>query len=84
MITSLTILASILILVGWIWLIVLGFKRGGAVWGILNLFSSLIAGLVFCIVKKEGWTAWILLFAGWCIVMFYLQPWERPAIGAAY
>jgi hypothetical protein len=80
----LTILGSLLILIGWIWLIVLGFKKGGAIWGILVVFSSIIVGLLFCIVKRDGWIPWAIMFAGWCLIMFIVQPWKQGLAGAAY
>lgn len=66
----LALLGLVLMLVGWIWLIVIGYKTGGAVWAVLIFFFSLIAGLIFCITKKEGWMQWGLMLVGWLIVMF--------------
>ncbi len=57
-------LGSLIALIGYIWLIVVGFQRGGALWGILIIFFSWIAGLIFCIVKKTGWTPLILMILG--------------------
>ena len=50
--------------IGWIWLMVLGFKQGGILWGVLIFLFSGIAGLVFCIVYKTGWVPLILLIVG--------------------
>lgn len=57
-------LGCLLALIGWIWLVVLGFKRGGALWGILILLFNWLAGLVFCIMHKIGWTPLVLTIAG--------------------
>lgn len=51
-------------LIGWIWLIVLGFQNGGALWGILNIFFQPITGIIFCIMHKTGWAALALLIVG--------------------
>ncbi|MBK8813438.1 MAG: hypothetical protein IPN69_22300 [Acidobacteria bacterium] len=53
-----------LALIGWIWLLVLGFQNGGALWGILIFLFSGLAGLVFCIVYKKGWAAFALMLVG--------------------
>ena len=66
----LSLLGVVLLLVGWIWLIVIGYKSGGALWAVLIFFFSLIAGLIFCITKKEGWMQWAIMLVGWLIVMF--------------
>jgi hypothetical protein len=29
-------------------------------WAVLIAFFSLIAGLIFCLTKKEGWLPWVL------------------------
>ncbi len=55
-------------LVGGIWLIYLGFKKGGIVWGILNIFFQPFTGIIFCIVKKTGWIALALLIVGMILV----------------
>ena len=51
-------------LIGWIWLIVTGFKVGGALWGILNIFFQPITGIIFCIMHKTGWLPLALLIIG--------------------
>ena len=57
-------IGGLLALIGWIWLVVTAFKVGGALWGILNIFLQPITGLIFCIVKKDGWTPFILMIVG--------------------
>jgi len=58
------LIALVLLAVGLPWLVYLGFKRGGVIWGLLVLFFSLIAGLAFCLKKKTGWLPWLLVLAG--------------------
>jgi hypothetical protein len=66
------IIAAIALLASQIWLIVLAFKRSGLLWAVLIAFFSLIAGLAFCITKKEGWLPWALNLAAWlCVVAVY-------------
>lgn len=48
-------IGGIVFLVGWIWLIIIGFKAGGALWGILNIFFQPITGIIFAVMKKTGW-----------------------------
>lgn len=57
-------LGTIVFLVGWIWLIVVGFKTGGALWGILNIFCQPVTGLIFCIMHKTGWVPLVLIVLG--------------------
>jgi hypothetical protein len=57
-------LGGLIAFIGWVWLIVLGFKHGGALWGILIILFSWLAGLVFCIMHKTGWIPLILMILG--------------------
>lgn len=57
-------LGGLICLIGWIWLIVLGFQKGGALWGILIFFFSWIAGIVFCIMYKTGWVPLVMMIIG--------------------
>ncbi|REJ75357.1 MAG: hypothetical protein DWQ47_07700 [Acidobacteria bacterium] len=57
-------IGGLIALIGYIWLIVVGFKQGGALWGILIFFFSFLAGLIFCIMHKTGWVPWILMVLG--------------------
>ena len=66
----LSILGCILLLVGWIWLMVVAGKTSGILWVILIFFFSLLAGLIFCIMKKTGWTQWLMMLVGWLLVIF--------------
>jgi uncharacterized membrane protein YgdD (TMEM256/DUF423 family) len=62
--TILAMLGGLVFLVGWIWLVVVSFKVGGALWGILNIFIQPLGGLIFCIVKKAGWQQFIIMVIG--------------------
>lgn len=66
----LSILGVVLFLVGWIWLMVVAAKSAGALWAVLIFFFSLLAGLIFCIMKKEGWMQWGIMLVGWLVIMF--------------
>jgi len=61
-------LGGLLFIIGWIWLIVVGFKQGGALWGILIILFSWLAGIIFCIMNKTGWIPLALMLVG---VFFY-------------
>lgn len=61
-------LGFLLFLIGWIWLVVLGFKEGGPLWGILNLLFSPLAAIIFCFMKKTGWVPLALMLIG---IFFY-------------
>jgi len=66
----LSLLGVVLLLVGWIWLMVIAGKTSGALWAVLIFFFSLLAGLIFCIMKKTGWMQWLIMFVGWLLIMF--------------
>lgn len=66
----LSILGILLFFVGWVWLMVVAYKSAGALWAVLIFFFSLLAGLIFCIMKKEGWMQWGLMLVGWLLIMF--------------
>lgn len=57
-------IGTLIALVGWIWLVVIGFQKGGALWGILIFFFSWLAGLIFCIMNKTGWVPLALMIVG--------------------
>ena len=67
-------LGSLIMFIGWIWMLVLGFKEGGALWGILIFLFSPLAALVFCIVKKTGWIPLALMIVGIVISMIGAVP----------
>lgn len=51
----LMILGGILIFIGWIWNIVVSFKTGGTLWGVLNIFFQPIVGIISAAMKKTEW-----------------------------
>lgn len=51
----LIILGGILVFVGWIWNIVVSFKMGGTLWGVLNIFLQPIMGIISAAMKKTQW-----------------------------
>ena len=67
-------LGFLIALIGWVWLVVIGFKVGGALWGILNIFLQPITGIIFCIMHKTGWVALALMIVGIIIEMIGLVP----------
>jgi len=69
------IVAALLLLISQIWLIFLGYKHGSLVWAVLIAFFSLIAGLIFCVVKKEGWLPWTLNLVAWLTVIAINRNW---------
>ncbi len=69
------ILVGVLIaFIGWVWLVVIGFKTGGALWGILNIFFQPITGIIFCVMHKTGWLALALLIIGNVIAIIGMIP----------
>ena len=66
----LSLLGLLLFFIGWIWLIVVGYKAGGILWAILIFLFSILSGLIFCIMKKEGWMQWAIMTLGWLLIIF--------------
>lgn len=62
-------LGSLLIFIGWIWLIVVAFKKGGALWAVLVFLFSWIAGIIFAVINKEGWTQVGLMILGFVLIV---------------
>ena len=56
-------IGGLIALIGWVWLIILGFKKS-ALWGIVVILLSWLGGLIFCIVNKEGWLQLALMTIG--------------------
>jgi len=65
----LSILGMLMLFVGWIWLIVVAYKSAGALWAVLIFFFSWIAGLIFCITKKEGWMQLGIMILGIILII---------------
>jgi hypothetical protein len=58
------ILGGILMLVGWIWNIVVSFKMGGTLWGVLNIFLQPIMGIISAFMQKTQWAPVGLMILG--------------------
>jgi hypothetical protein len=67
-------LGGLIAFIGWIWLLVVGFKEGGVLWGLLIFFFSGLGGLIFCIVHKTGWMPFILMIVGGLVASFGMVP----------
>jgi hypothetical protein len=60
---------GLLCFIGWIWLIITAFKQAGALWGVLAIFFSWIAGLILHFTKKVGLQPTLLIIAGFVLVL---------------
>lgn len=67
-------LGGLVAFVGWIWLLITGFKEGGFLWGLAIFFFSGLGGLIFCIIYKTGWVPWIMMFIGGVIASLGMLP----------
>jgi len=67
-------IGGLIAFIGWIWLVVLGFQKGGALWGILNIFFQPITGIIFCFMHKTGWIALAMLIIGNIIAVVGMVP----------
>ena len=65
---------GLLAFAAYIWLVVVAFKEGGAIWGIVVLLFSGLGGLIFCIVNKTGWLPWIVMVLGGILASFGVVP----------
>lgn len=67
-------LGGLIAFIGWVWLLVVGFKEGGVLWGIVIFLFSGIGGLIFCIVHKNGWAPFIMMIVGGVIASLGMVP----------
>ena len=67
-------LGCLIALIGWIWLVIIGFQKGGALWGILIFLFTWLAGLVFCIMNKTGWLPLAMMIIGGILAGFGAIP----------
>lgn len=74
----LLILGGILMLVGWIWNIIVSFKMGGTLWGVLNIFLQPIVGIISAAMGKTQWLPVGVMILG---VILYLVGGGMAAIG---
>jgi hypothetical protein len=65
----LALIGALVFLIGWIWMIVVAFKEGGALWAVLVFFFSWIAGLIFAVMKKIGWTQVGIMILGLVLIV---------------
>ena len=68
----------VLVFVGWIWNIVVSFKMGGTLWGILNIFLQPIVGIISAAMKKTSWTPVGVMILG---LIFYFIAGGMAAMG---
>ena len=66
----LLILGGILVFVGWIWNIVVSFKMGGVLWGVLNIFLQPIVGIISAAMKKTQWAPVGVMILG--IILYFI------------
>ncbi len=66
----LLILGGILIFVGWIWNIIVSFKMGGTLWGILNIFFQPLVGIISAAMKKTQWAPVGVMILG--IILYFI------------
>ena len=57
-------IGSLIAIIGWVWLIIVGFQKGGALWGVLIFFFSWLAGIIFCFMNKTGWLPLAMMIIG--------------------
>jgi hypothetical protein len=62
-------LGGLLCFIGWVWLIIVAGKSSGVLWAVIVFFFNWLGGLIFCIVKKTGWTQWGLMVIGFVLMM---------------
>ncbi len=67
-------IGGLIALIGWIWLIIIGFQNGGALWGILNIFFQPITGIIFCVMHKTGWLQLAMMIVGYIIAVGGVIP----------
>lgn len=70
----LSMIGGFIAVIGWIWLIIIGLKKGGILWSVLIILFSWIGGLIFAIVYKTGWLQLGLMIAGLIIAGIGLAP----------
>jgi hypothetical protein len=80
-------LGLLLALVGWIWLIVLGFRHGGVWWGILIILFNWFAGLAFWLKYKKALVPLVLTGVGVLVMLLsqaivYMSFCCGPMVGA--
>lgn len=60
----LAIIGAVTFSIGWVWLTITAFQKGGWMWGIAIILVNWLGGLIFCIVYKTGWLQYIIFIIG--------------------
>jgi hypothetical protein len=66
----LAIIGAVVFSIGWVWLAITAFQKGGIIWGILIILFHTVAGLIFCLVKKTGFVQYGVLLVG--IILLFI------------
>ena len=71
----LAIIGAVTFSIGWAWLAITAFQKGNYFWGILIILFHSVAGLIFAIVKKTGWSEYSVLLIGMILLFvgFYFK-----------
>lgn len=70
----LAIIGAVVFSIGWVWLIITGYQKGGIIWGIVIFLFGWLGGLIFCIVHKTGWLQYIIFIIGSLLFIAGLGP----------
>lgn len=62
-------IGGLICLIGYIWLVITAFTKAGALWGILAIFFSSIAGLIMHFSKNVGLQPTLLIIGGVILVI---------------
>jgi len=67
-------LASILILAGAVWLIVIAVQTGQStgekvLWALVNLLCQPLGGIIFYVMKRQGLVPLLMVIAGWLVMV---------------
>lgn len=67
-------LASILILAGAVWLIIIAVQTGQStgekvLWALVNLLCQPLGGIIFYVMKRQGLVPLLMVIAGWLVMV---------------
>lgn len=67
-------LASILILAGAVWLIIIAVQTGQTtgekvLWALVNLLCQPLGGIIFYVMKRQGLVPLLMVIAGWLVMV---------------
>lgn len=74
----LAIIGAVIFSIGWVWLAITAFQKGGWIWGIVVILFNWLGGLIFCIVHKTGWLQYLIFIIGSLLFVAGLES-ERIA-----